>query len=137
METSTRHALGGELVDLAPELAPRLGIDAGGGLVEQQQFGLGQDAGAERQALLPAARQRAGQLRLAALQARAARWRPRASLLGIGEAVDAGDELQVLLDGEVLVEAEALRHVADVALDLVALGAGCRSRAPCRGRCPA
>ena len=42
---------------------------------------------------------------------------------GIGEAVDAGDELQVLQDGEVLVEAEALRHVADVALDLLALGA--------------
>ena len=43
-------------------------------------------------------------------------------LLGLREAVDAGDELQVLLDRQVLVEAEALRHVADVALDLVALG---------------
>ena len=43
-------------------------------------------------------------------------------LLRVGEAVDAGDELQILLDGKVLIEAEALRHVADVALDLVALG---------------
>ena len=62
------HAFGGQLVDLVPELAPRLGVDAGGGLVEQQQLGLGQDAGAERQALLPAARQLAGQLLLAPLQ---------------------------------------------------------------------
>ena len=41
-------ALGGKVVDLVPELTPRLGIDAGGGLVEQQQSGLRQDAGAER-----------------------------------------------------------------------------------------
>ena len=61
----------------------------------------------------------------------------RASRRGIGQAVDAGDELQVLLDRQVLVQAEALRHVADVALDLVALRAGCRSRARCRGRCRA
>ena len=44
----------------------------------------------------------------------------RASLRRIGEAVHARHELQVLQDGEVLVEAEALRHVADVALDLLA-----------------
>ena len=35
--------VGGEPVDLVPELAPRLGVDAGGGLVEQQQLGLVQD----------------------------------------------------------------------------------------------
>ena len=62
------HAVGGELVDLAPELAPRLRIDAGGGLIEQQQIGLRQNAGAEREALLPAAGQRAGELQLAPLQ---------------------------------------------------------------------
>ena len=59
-------ALGGEPVDLVPELAPRLGIDAGGRLVEQQQPRLRQDAGAERQPLLPAARQLAGELVLRA-----------------------------------------------------------------------
>ncbi len=116
------HALGGELVDLAPELAPRLGVDAGGRLVEQQQLGLGQDAGAERQALLPAARQLAGQLALAALQAQPLDGGARLPG-GVGEAVDAGDELQVLQDRQVLVEREALRHVADVVLDLLALGA--------------
>jgi hypothetical protein len=53
---------GRQPVDLFPEIAPRLGVDAGGGLVEQQQPGLVQQAGGERQALLPAARERAGQL---------------------------------------------------------------------------
>ena len=38
--------------------------------------------------------------------------------LAVGHAVDARDEVEVLLDREVLVEAEALRHVADAALDL-------------------
>ena len=36
------------------------------------------------------------------------------------EAVDAADELEVLADGEVLVETEALSHVAGLALDGVA-----------------
>ena len=53
---------GGEAVDLVPELAPRLRIDARGRLVEQQQLRPVHDAGGERQPLLPAARQRPGQL---------------------------------------------------------------------------
>jgi hypothetical protein len=44
-------------MDLVPELAARLGVDAGGGLVEQQKLGIGQRAGTEREALLSAARQ--------------------------------------------------------------------------------
>ena len=109
-------------MDLVPELAPRLGVDAGGGLVEQQQLGLGQDAGAERQALLPAARQLPASCRSRPCRPRRS-MAARASLRRIGEAVDARDELQVLQDRQVLVEAEALRHVADVALDLLALRA--------------
>ena len=35
-----------------------------------------------------------------------------------GEAVDAGIEIHVLGDGEVLVQAKLLRHVTDVAADL-------------------
>ena len=107
----------GELVDLVPELAARLRVDAGGRLVEQQQLGLGQDAGAERQALLPAARQRAGQLR--SRPSRPELLDGLARRLGrIGDVVDARDELQILPDGQVLVEAEPLRHVADATLDL-------------------
>jgi hypothetical protein len=63
------EAVGGERVDLVPELAARLGVDARGRLVEQQQLGIGQRAGAEREALLPAARQRSGDLLLASGQA--------------------------------------------------------------------
>ena len=60
--------LGRERMDLVPELAPRLGIDAGGRLVEQKKLRIRQRAGAERQPLLPAARKRAGELLLAALE---------------------------------------------------------------------
>ena len=63
-----RHAARCELVDFAPELASRLRIDAGGGLVEQQEIGLWQYAGAQREALFPAAGQRAGELCLASLK---------------------------------------------------------------------
>src|SRR5581483_2033388 len=105
-------------VDLGPELASCLGVDAGSGLVEQQQLGARQDAGTECEPLLPAARQLARQLLLAALKTEpldgAARLPDR-----VGEAVDAGDELEVLEDRQVLVEAETLRHVADVALELL------------------
>ena len=56
---------GGEFVDLVPEFAPRLRIDAGRRLVEEEQLRLVHDAGGERQALLPAAGKRAGELVLA------------------------------------------------------------------------
>jgi hypothetical protein len=46
-------ALRGEPVQLVPEFAPRLGVDARGRLVEQQQLGLVQQAGRERKPLLP------------------------------------------------------------------------------------
>ena len=63
------QAVLGEAVDLVPELAPRFRVDAGGRLVEEQKLRLVHDAGGEREALLPAAGERAGELALAALQA--------------------------------------------------------------------
>ena len=116
------EAVGGERVDLVPEVAPRLGIDAGGRLVEQQKLRARQRAGAERQTLLPAARQFAGQLLLAAGEAEPLDRRARGRN-GLGDAVDAADEFQVLAHREVLVERELLRHVADLALDHVGLRA--------------
>ena len=110
------HAVGGEPVDLVPELAPGLGVDSGGGLVEQQQLGLVQDRGGQRQALLPAAGQAAGELALAVGEAQpidCLGYPPAASVHGI----EAADEVEVLPDREILVEAEALRHVADLTLD--------------------
>src|SRR5215469_1831403 len=45
------------------------------------------------------------------------------------EVVDAGDEDEVLLDGQVLVEREPLGHVAGAALDLVGLPADVEAEA--------
>ena len=107
-------------MDLVPESAPRLGIDARRRLVEQQQPGLVQHAGRQRQPLLPAARQGARELVLP-------RGKPQPlqravdPFLQAVEAIDATDELEVLADGEILVEAEALGHVAGLALDGLAL----------------
>ena len=117
-----RQPVGGARMDLVPELAPRFRIDPGRRLVEQQQLGLVHDAGCQRQPLLPAARQRPRHLpppreepeilqRVADMPAR----RPHA--------VEPGDKGQVLLDRQILVEREFLRHVADFALDLQRLGA--------------
>ena len=108
-------------VDLVPEFAPRLGVDAGRRLVEQQQLRLVHDAGGERQPLLPAAGQRAGELvaprRQAKLLERAV------DMLGDRlQLVEPRHEFQVLGDRQILVERELLRHVADFALDLQALG---------------
>ena len=64
-----------QTMNLVPEIAPRLGIDACCRFVEQQQLRRMQHAGGEREALLPAAGQIAGQLLLAASSGRAARWR--------------------------------------------------------------
>ena len=112
-----------ERVDLVPELAPRLGIDAGGRLVEQQQLRI-------RAACRRRARAAASSRRTASRRSGSARpSRPsrsiisRAALGRLRQAVDARDELQVLAHRKILIEAEALRHVADLALDLVGLGA--------------
>ena len=86
-----------EAVDLLPEFAPRLGIDARRRLIEQEKLRLRQDAGAERKALLPAPRQLACELLGAALKPELVD-----GLLGcvpwIRHAIDAGHELEVLAD---------------------------------------
>ena len=79
-----------------------------------------QHAGGEREALLPAARQLPGQLVAAVLEPHALQDRPN-RLASIPHLVDARDEVEVLEHREVLVEAEALRHVADLAANLVRL----------------
>jgi hypothetical protein len=53
--------------------------------------------------------------------------KPRDHRLGCGcrprQAVDAGDEFEILAHRQVIVEAEALRHVADAGFDLGRVGA--------------
>jgi len=103
-------------VDLVPEIAPRGGVDAGGGFVEQQHFGLVQHAGGQREALLPAARETAGELRLAAHEVEPLECGINALAPPI-HAVHATDEIEVLADAEVFIQAKTLRHVAHAAAD--------------------
>ena len=125
-----RHPFGGEIVDVLPEIAPRLRVDARGRLVEEQELRLVQEARGERQPLLPAARQRARELVAARRQPQALE-RSIHGVAPVRHGVHARDEVEVLGDRQVLVEAEALGHVADLALDGARHPGGCRSRASC------
>ena len=107
----------GEPVDEAPELAPGDGVHAAGGLVQEEEAGPVEDGAGQRQPLLPAAGKGAGQEVLPARKP----GRLQGPLLPLGQegpaqAVDAAEKAQVLRDGQVLVEAEPLAHVADAAL---------------------
>ena len=115
-------------VDLVPEVAPRLGIDPGGGLVEQQQVAAraGWQAASARRCFQPPESSPASWL--AARRSGPGGPAPRRPARRRSvEAVDAGHELQVLGDGQVLVERELLGHVAGAPLDLARPGRGCRS----------
>jgi len=57
-------AVAGKLEEQIPELAPRDGVDAGSGLIEEKEFRLVQHGAAECEALFPAA----GELRGQAIQ---------------------------------------------------------------------
>ena len=61
---------GGKLIDQIPEGAAGDGVDAGGGFVQEQNGRLMQDGAAQRQALLPAAGEQAGQAGAALFDAR-------------------------------------------------------------------
>ncbi len=74
----------------------------------------------ERQALLPAPGERAGEL-VPTLRQPEVHKRLLDLLLPVGHAVHACDEAQVLANGEILPERETLRHVAGVTLDLLGL----------------
>jgi hypothetical protein len=52
----------------------------------------------------------------------------------IGHTIDAGDELQILADRQIGIEAEALGHVTHIALDLIALRADVVAKAGAAAR---
>ena len=115
-----RDALSGQRVDQVPELAPAVGVDAGRGLVEEEDGRLVQDGAAKGEALLPAAREFGGARMPVVLQPRHGEHPVLArGLLIAGQAIDAAVEIDVLLDGEFVVEREPLAHVADARLDLL------------------
>ena len=97
-----------------PEVAAALGIDGAGGLVEEQQLGLVDRGGGQGQALSLAARERPGALAGLLLQAVLAQQLARPLLAaGSRQRMDLAHEVEVLEDGQILVEREALGHVAD------------------------
>ena len=115
------QAARGERVDLVPEIAARLRIDAGGRFVEQQQ--LAARGSGRRPAPAAASSRRRVRRRADAARAREAEpverridLRPRSAMPYIR-----ATKSQILADGQVLVEAEPLRHVADVPLDRLGL----------------
>src|SRR5262245_2624518 len=116
-----RQTLAGQRMDLVPELAPRLGVDTGRRLVKQQELRRMHDTGGERQPLLPAARQRAGQLILPLGEAEPLQ-RAIDLLADRLQPIEPRHEFEILPDRQVLIEGEALRHVANLELDTVALG---------------
>src|ERR1044071_762626 len=82
--------------DEIPELPPRLGIEAGGGLVEKEELGIGDEGARERQPLLLTTRQ----LPHATVALLPELDRIEDFLEGTGPLVEAAKELQGLGDGE-------------------------------------
>ena len=113
-----RDAGAGQIVDEPPELPARQRVHTAGRLVEEDDRRLVENRAAERKALAPAGRERAGQRVLATAKTGHVEHEgaPRGEPLA-AQAVDAAEERDVLIDGQLLVEREALRHVADAALD--------------------
>ena len=124
---------GGERVDLLPELAPACGSTPAVGSSSSSSCGsCRMQAASARRCFQPP-------------ESWPASWRPRAPrpsrssaaldrLAALRHRVDPRDEVEVLAHAQVLPEAEALGHVADLALDRRAPRSGCRGRGRCR--CP-
>ena len=115
-----RDALPCQTADPVPEVPPRLGINPGGRLVQQEKAGLVQRGGSQRQALFPATgevgRQLPGPRREIVFLQCLINHFPR-----LGQGVQARHEAQVLAHGEIAIERETLGHIADPRLDLAAL----------------
>src|ERR1022692_34108 len=103
----------GQPVDHPPERAARQRIHARGGLVQKQDAGLVHGGRAKRHALLPTARQAPRNLLLFPCQA-GKRQYPLFLLrdLVFRHAIHAREEVQVLIDAQIVVQGELLRHVA-------------------------
>src|SRR3954469_5769985 len=90
-----RNAFGRELVNVLPELAAGFGVDAGGGLVQQQQLRIVQQTCGERETLFPAAGELARELATAIGKTQAFE-RTRNHRTTIGNGVYPADEIEVL-----------------------------------------
>jgi len=108
------HAFVGQHADAVPEFPPGQRIDAGGRLVEKQDVGRVQQRCGQRQPLL----EPEGQVVRHGI-GQAAEFEPLQRAIdgarpgGAVQAIDAGEEAQVLPHRQFGIEREALRHVAD------------------------
>src|SRR6202790_5505878 len=132
------HVMGGDQygqplrrqrVDLVPEIAPPLGSEAAGRLAQEQKWRMGKGAGAERQPLLPAAGKFAGELLFAPAKPEPLDHVARGAAR-VAHAIEPRDEFQVFAHRQILVQRKALRHVADLALDLVGVAADVVAETP-------
>ena len=105
-------ALFHEAVDVGPKLAPGDWVDAGGGLVQKERLGLVHDGAREREPLLIAERQLFGRHAQPIAEGEDVDHLIDLPVLrGPGQSVDPGEEAQILIDAQVAVERELLRHV--------------------------
>ncbi len=109
------QAIGGKVRERIPEFAARHGIDARGGLVEQQHARLRNQRAGQRQLLLHAAAQPAGQPMFEAVHVEHAQIAASApGDLIRRHAAQIADVADVFGDGEIRIEAERLRQIAGV-----------------------
>ncbi len=114
-----RDALSRQLKQQIPEFAAGHRIDPRRRLIEEHQPRAVQQGTDERQPLLPPPREATRAAVEIGFHSRELDQLGLASFaLAVGEAVDAAVEVHVLLDGEVGIERELLRHVADRLPDL-------------------
>src|SRR5205823_3410569 len=95
-----RHAFGCKIVDVLPEIAARFRIDACRRFVEQKQLRRMEETCSKRKALLPSARQRAGELRATRGETQSLE-RGLDGLSAIMNSVHPSDEIQVFFDRQV------------------------------------
>ena len=129
------HAFGDEFVENAPEVAARNRIDARGGLVEQDHLGAMNERADQAEFLLHAAGEFAGHAGAELAHAGGLKQlRGARGALGLADAEQIGVKADVFVDGEIFIEAEALRHVTERVFgafgiaDHVAAGDGCLAR---------
>src|SRR5215469_191862 len=109
-----RHAAADQAVENRPEFAARYRIDAVGRLVEQQHAGAVNKRAHEPELLLHTAGELARKARAELLHtARAQQFRRARLALASRDAEQVRVEANIFVDREILVEAEALRHIAD------------------------
>src|SRR5450830_429241 len=116
------HARTCQFADHVPEFAPRNRVHAYAGFVQQQYFGGAQQRASQAQFLPHAARELARQALCEARQIGEFEQALEASFArSTSDIAQVGIQSEIFLDGEVFVQSEFLRHVADNFMQLHAI----------------